>query len=264
MAKTIFFRNDDVRDIVDEELIKLVEIFIAAKVPISLAIEPANITQEVVDWLKRKKNNQSDIIELIQHGYDHNKRLIYSKGKEFGGERGFEDQYEDLKKGKEMMDNYFGNLWFPVMAFPYGSYNTPALQALDKLKFKVLSTGVDFSLKHRVKNFVGNTFAKDFILDKKVCYHNEIRKKYKFSEFDTSVNIIKKQISIDKGIHFTLNEIMKMIESDFKHSDVVGILFHHRFHTNEFIMIEQLVQKLKEKGYQFSTFEKLHSNFQKA
>jgi peptidoglycan/xylan/chitin deacetylase (PgdA/CDA1 family) len=264
MKKTIFFRNDDVRESIEDELLKLVDLFVAKNVPISLAVEPANVTKEVVDWLLYQKSKHPDIIELIQHGYDHNKRLLYPKGKEFGGERGFEDQFSDLKKGKEMMDTYFGNLWFPVMAFPYGSYNTPALQALDKLNYKGLTTGVDFSFKHRIKNLVGKITAKDFVYNKKVAYHNQIRKRYHFLELDASVNIIKKYLTIDTGTHFTLNEIMNMVENDFKHTDVIGILFHHRYHTHEFLMIEQLVQKLKEKGYQFSTFEKLHANFHKA
>ena len=45
----------------------------------------------------------------------------------------------DIKKGKDLMDDYFGNLWFPAMTFPYGSYNTPALQALNELDFKKLT-----------------------------------------------------------------------------------------------------------------------------
>lgn len=264
MKKTIFFRNDDVRESIEADLLKLVEIFVAANLPISLAVEPANVTKEVVDWLINLKKNNPNIIELIQHGYDHNKRMLYPKGKEFGGVRGFEDQYADLKKGKEMMDTYFGNQWFPVMAFPYGSYNTPALQALDKLKFKGLTTGVDFSFKHQLKNLYGKLTSKDFVFSKKVAYHNQIRKNYQFLELDASVNIIKKYITINTCTHFTLTEILSQIENDFKHTDVVGILFHHRYHTHEFLMIEQLLQKLKEKEYQFSTFEKLHANFHKA
>ena len=257
MKKTIFFRNDDVRECIDLELEKLVEIFVVANVPLSLAVEPANVTKEVVDWLIDQKKKHRDVIEIIQHGYDHNKNMVYPKSTEFGGARGYDDQFADLKKGKEVMDNYFGNLWFPAMAFPYGSYNTPALQALEKLKFKVVTVGVDFSFKHRIKNMLGKIAGKDILFSKKVAYHNQIRKKYHFFELDTSVNIIKKYITIDTGTHFTLNEIMDKVENDFKYSNVIGILFHHRFHTNELLMIEQLVQKLKEKGYQFTTFEKM-------
>lgn len=261
MKKVIFFRNDDVRHLIENELRVFVDIFLTAGVPISLAVEPANVTREVVDWLNGLKEKHPDIIEIIQHGYDHNNRGLYAKGSEFGKDRNYENQLADLQKGKELMDKYFKNKWFSAMAFPYGSYNSEALKALDTLNYKVLTTGIDFSFKHRVKNRLGKITSKDFILNKKVTYHDQIRKNYNFLEIDTSVNIIKKYISTDEATHFSLSEIMDQVEDSFKYTNAVGILFHHRYHTNQFEMIAQFVKTLKGQGYQFSTFEKMYFDF---
>ena len=260
--KTIFFRNDDIRESIEPELIKLIDIFTTAGIPISLAVEPANVTPEVVNWMLDKKRQHPDIIELIQHGYNHNKHSVYPKGTEFGTYRTFNDQYQDIQKGKQLMDLYFKDDWFPAMAFPYGSYNSPALQALDKAQFNVLSTGVTFSFPHQFKDLIGRLLRKDLIKGKKISHHNRIRKPYKFVELDCSVNIIETYLSETKANHFTLEKIIGNIKKASFYSSVIGILFHHRFHTEEFEMIEKLIAWIKESGeYEFSTMEQLYRNF---
>ena len=67
----IFFRNDDVRDVLDDSLIGLTELCLKHQVPIAHAVEPANVTPEVVDWLMATKKKHKRLIEIIQHGYDH-------------------------------------------------------------------------------------------------------------------------------------------------------------------------------------------------
>jgi hypothetical protein len=258
--KTIFFRNDDVRHTIENELREFVAIFTSEEVPVTLAVEPANVTPEVVGWLNHLQTKHPNLIELIQHGYDHNKNGKYAKASEFGRDRGYEDQLVDLKKGKDLMDGYFKN-WFPAMAFPYGSYNTHSLKGLDVLKFKVFCSWVDFSLKHKVKNSLGRMLSKDIIFKKKVNHHYRIRKNYQFLELSVSVNVIKKYINLNEATHFSLDELVEQVETNFKDTNVVGILFHHRYHTGQFEMIRQLVKKLKQKGYEFSTMENLYMNY---
>ena len=260
--KIIFFRNDDVRESIEPELVKLIDIFSAAEVPISLAVEPANVTQEVVDWVLEKQKCYPKVIEVIQHGYDHNKESKYPQGTEFGTTRTFEDQYQDIQKGKQLMDTYFGKNWFQAMAFPYGSFNTPALLALDKAEFKVLSTGVTLSFPHQLKNWMGRLLKKDLIKGKKISHHNCIRKPYKFVELDCSVNIIKKYHTENTAEHFSLEKIIENVQTSSKYSSVIGILLHHRFHTDQFETIKKLVEWLKNSGqYEFRTMKSLYSDF---
>ena len=52
----VFFRNDDV-NVLDKELMNLMSVFESQNVPIVMAVEPANVTKETVEWLKYKKKN---------------------------------------------------------------------------------------------------------------------------------------------------------------------------------------------------------------
>ncbi|MFH1900736.1 MAG: polysaccharide deacetylase family protein, partial [Candidatus Omnitrophota bacterium] len=145
MKKIIFFRNDDVRQNLDNSLIEMTQIFLDHCIPITHAVEPANVSSEVINYLIDLKIKYPKFVEIIQHGYNH--KLNYMKmvgGKlrkgEFGGERTFEEQYRDIKAGKELMDKYFGNLWFPAFTFPYGARNNKAIKAINQLNYKVLES----------------------------------------------------------------------------------------------------------------------------
>ena len=67
--KLIFLRNDDIRQTLDQTLIDLTMVCMEHKVPISHAVEPANVTTEVAEWLIGMKIKYPQLIEIIQHGY---------------------------------------------------------------------------------------------------------------------------------------------------------------------------------------------------
>ena len=72
----VFFRNDDVRDSLDKSLIDLTSIFIGEDVPINHVVEPANVSPEVVAWIKEKKKEWPKLIEIGQHGFDHKLKAV--------------------------------------------------------------------------------------------------------------------------------------------------------------------------------------------
>ena len=135
MSREYFFRNDDVRDTLDESLIKIQEIFIKKNVPITQAVEPANVTDSVVNWLLRQKQQYPELITFMQHGYNHIVKNKYKKG-EFGGQREFDEQYEEIKAGKDLMVKYFNNQWFEAFNFPYAPYNEASIDALEKSRLQ--------------------------------------------------------------------------------------------------------------------------------
>ncbi len=252
----IFFRNDDLRNSLDNSLIEITDLFILNGTPISHAVEPANVSHDVVNWLIDKKNEFPDLIEIIQHGFNHN---IDNPGlkMEFGGKRGFEDQLSDIKKGVELMNSYFHNLWTPVFTFPYGTYNRNSLKALSDCDYKILSSKIQFSNKARIKNFLGRTFAIDDFFGKQVNYHPGNRKNYGFREISVSVNLIKRYTGYNTAIHYDLESIINQIQLARKHTGIIGILLHHRFHENEMQLINGLIQYLKQSDFLFSTFNKM-------
>jgi hypothetical protein len=244
--KCIFLRNDDVRESLDKELIKLTELSIKYKFPISHAVEPANVSGEVVEWLLDVKRNNPTLIEIIQHGYDHNNRNPHIK-MEFGGTRTFTDQYNTITKGKELMDSYFGDLWSPVFTFPYGTYNEATLKAIEGAGYKAISGKITFSAKNKLKNLVGRSLGRNFIFNKKVSYHCSKRQMFSFYEFSVSANLIRKYLDNKNAIHYTTNEVFQQIEEAASHTDKIGVLFHHRFHSDHFSQIDEILATMKDK-----------------
>ena len=252
----VFLRNDDVRDTLDQSLIDLTMLCIDHKVPISHAIEPANVTPQVSEWLIGVKKQFPNLIEIIQHGYDHNLKNPEQK-MEFGAKRGYEEQYNDIKKGKEIMDRTFGNLWEPIFTFPYGTFNVHTLKAIDALGYKAISSKINFTCKGRIKNSLGKFMGIDTLLGKKINYHPDIRRGYKFQEISVSANLIKQYTGEATADHYSLHEIMEQIRVSNRYTEFIGLLFHHRFHKDYLKLTSDLIGALKNKGYSFSTIKEI-------
>ena len=249
--KYIFLRNDDVRGELDDELIELTGICVRNKIPLSLAVEPANVSVDVVDWLLDIKSQNPELIEIIQHGYDHNIKNQAVK-MEFGGNRTYLDQLQSLRAGIELMDSYFKNQWSQVFTFPYGTFNKDTLKIIDELGYKAISSKIEFSHKNLLKNRIGTFLKKDFLFGKRISYHPGIRSTFKFKEISVSANVIKKYVDQKNAIHYSSEEVSNQIANASIHTDIIGLLFHHRFHTKELSKIEELLKSLKE-NYKFST-----------
>ena len=99
MSDEYFFRNDDVRGSLDGSLVRIQELFIKRGIPITHAVEPANITEDVVNWLLSVKDKHPNMVSIMQHGYDHSIKNIRQYG-EFGGDRTYDEQYQDIGNGK--------------------------------------------------------------------------------------------------------------------------------------------------------------------
>lgn len=255
--KYIFLRNDDVRDSLDKELVDLTNICIKNNVPISHAVEPANVGVEVVEWLKKIKSEHPEKIEIIQHGYDHNKNNPNQKY-EFGHKRTYIDQLNSIREGKNIMNFHFGSLWTPVFTFPYGTFNAETLKALQREEYKAISSKIEFTAVNQLKNFIGKSLKMDFILGKKINYHPKMRRNYGLQELSVSANLIKSYQNSNSATHYSIEEVEQQVYNASRYTNVVGILFHHRFHTDYIKSVEYLIERLKSKGYIFSTIAKLN------
>lgn len=253
--KYIFLRNDDVRDSLDKELVQMTNLCIKYDVPISHAVEPANITQEVIDWLLEVKKQYPQLVEIIQHGYDHNRKHPELK-MEFGGNRTYADQLSSIYKGKELMDTFFGDQWDPVFTFPYGTYNKDTLRAIDKLGYRAISSKINFSPRNLIKNKLGKLLNRDFLFDKKISYHSQNRNHFGFKELSVSANLIHKYLDSNHAVHYSKTDILEQIRQSGQFTKNIGILFHHRFHCDQINMIEELIVHLKE-SHTFSTIMNL-------
>jgi hypothetical protein len=251
--KKIFIRNDDVRNTLDKSLIDITNICVENCIPISHAVEPANVSKEVVNYLLHCQHEHPNLIEIIQHGYDH--QIMYSfrrNGKnlfgEFGGNRNFTSQFTDLKKGFELMENHFGNSWYQFLTLPFGSFNDETIMAIQKIGYKGISTSVAYSRKHRIKDFFGHLFCQNILFDRPVSYHMLKRPKSNIVDISISINIIKQYINECEANHFSNIELLQKIEYNSNFTDNIGILLHHRYHRNIYNELNDLIIQLKTKN----------------
>lgn len=135
----LFIRDDDV-DSEEANLERLVSIGLKLRVPISFGIIPATLTKNVAVILNSAKRNHPELIELHQHGWAHiNHEGERGKG-EFGPARSYR-QHEDLQKGRDTLEQSFGDAFFPAFSPPWNVYTSDTIRALRELRFQVLSAG---------------------------------------------------------------------------------------------------------------------------
>jgi hypothetical protein len=226
-----YFRNDDI-NILDDELIAVSRCCTDNGVPITHAVEPANVTDEACEWLLKEKEPDSRLIEIMQHGYDHKKRDVG----EFGGNRPYDDQLKDLTHGKQIMKDKFGEAFVSCLNYPFGPYNQHSMQAANDLGFRIISSHYNCRLSRRTMYMVGHLLRRGQILDKHVSYHLDTYPRTEMFSVDMAVSFIKSYIGEygSKECVFNSLDWMKTRVNEFmKFTPVIGILLHHRFHTSQ-------------------------------
>lgn len=262
MAKYMTFRNDDVRNTLDKELIELVDIFTTNKVPITLAVEPANLTIEVVEWLKEIKIKFPEYIEIMQHGYDHSHKNKIRKG-EFGGQRTYEEQYKDISHGKELMNKYFGNLWFEAFNYPYGEYNPAAMKAANDVGYKVVYSHFNAKPSRRLFYKFGHLLNKGYLFDKHISWNLDYYPGTDLFEIDANISFIKKYINEEKDSEmFTFDELVEKTKM-YLNFPVISLLAHHRYHntTEKMRIFQKYIDWSRQLNFEYLTSESIYKKF---
>ncbi len=234
----IFFRNDDVRSTLDKSLVDLTDIFIQEKVPINHVVEPANISPEVVTWIKGLKKEYPDLIEIGQHGYDHKLKAVKKilgkvrKG-EFGYGRSYKEQFNEIKKGKEIMDQLFMNDWISLFTFPFGGKNMAAIKAVNDCGYKIMNDHHKLDKNHQLFYFVGRLLRRNFLLERPVSYNLEKRPRTNLFNININISLIKKYINDDTDCVMYSLEELKELTLMYIHERTIGIVLHHRYHNTK-------------------------------
>lgn len=226
-----YLRNDDI-NILDDELVAVTRRATDHGVPITHAVEPANVTDEAVQWLLDTKADAPRLLEIMQHGYDHGKR---DKG-EFGGKRPYDEQFRDLARGKQIMQEAFGEQFFSCLNFPFGPYNQHSMRAADHLGFRVISSHYNCRRSRRMLYAVGHLLRRGQILDRHVSYHLDFYPGTSMFCVDMAVSFIQKYIGPYGGrecVFHPFEWIKSRIDAFVPHTPVIGLLLHHRYHTDE-------------------------------
>ncbi|MEM2117233.1 MAG: DUF2334 domain-containing protein, partial [Thermoplasmata archaeon] len=146
--KTVIFRMDDVGAFWHVNITKnLTNTHILKKVPLNIMIIPNRTDYGVITndiELKNFLRNASihkTLIELGQHGFRH-----ISYGEDIGEFKGrsYEDQYNDINTGKEILNNAFYDVHGNITSFspPYYLFDANTTYVCSQLNFTVFSSEI--------------------------------------------------------------------------------------------------------------------------
>lgn len=256
----MFFRNDDVRDTLDESLVSITELFVKHHIPITHAVEPANLTPEVVDWLIKMKESHPEIIEIMQHGYDHTIKNHQKKG-EFGGQRSYQEQYSDIESGMKLMNEYFGDLWFKCFNFPYAPYNPAAIKAVDDLGFSVFNSHYNIGLSRKFFYFVGHFLRKGYLLDHHVSWNLKKYPGTNLFEIDMNFGFIKKYLNEQTDSILRSHEELLSATENYMNQQTIGVLLHHRYHdtTEKIQLVDNYLSWCLNQNFEFMSMENIYT-----
>ncbi|MCX6163656.1 MAG: polysaccharide deacetylase family protein [Ignavibacteriae bacterium] len=263
MGNIIFFRNDDLRNKLDDSLLKITDLFIKYEIPITHSVEPANVSEEVVNWLIDVKQKHPDLIEIMQHGYEHRNKNNNKKG-EFGGQRGYDEQYKDISRGKALMDKYFGDLWFSAFNFPYGPYNPAAIKAVNDCRFKVLNSHYNARISRKIFYSIGHLLRKGYLFDHHISWNLDYYPGTNLFEIDMNVGFIKKYVNEqEESMMHSLEELIEDTKKYFNQK-TIGVLIHHRYHNtpDKIAFIENYLKWCKDNpDFTFLSMSRIYERF---
>lgn len=258
----VFFRNDDVNRM-EPGLAEMTQLFVEQRVPIAHAVEPANLSAEVRDWLLAWRDRD---VEIVQHGFAHTKHDLG----EFGGTRSASSQRDDLAEGLRIMRESFGDAFFPAMSFPFGHYNEHTVPILDDLGYLVVSSHVRHQFSRRVFYLIGRNLRRGRWLGRHVSHHLACYPHTRVFEISVAISPISRYLH-DSGAtaceFYEIDELRRMFRTCRRQSRVVGIVLHHRFHADPggLDRLTDLVAMLRgEPGVEFASIAAIHRRFARA
>jgi hypothetical protein len=264
LSTKVCFRNDDVNSLT-EPLMGLTEILLKRKVPITHAVEPGNVTIETIHWLKQLKSNYPHLIEIIQHGWNH---TFHVKG-EFGGGRSYEEQFIDLKQGKEKMERIFKEDFFPVITVPWDLYNKVTIKAANQLGFKVFCVHYDYRISRRLFYSLGHFLGRGQLFGKPISNHLKCYPGTQMLQIDTAISLIKRYFDLfgNECEFFSTKEILSAFNKVRKLIPVVVFLFHHKYHQkgSHFQLVEDVLDELQHrKDVDFVSHSRIYADWKAA
>jgi hypothetical protein len=137
-AGYFFFRADDVA-VPGRQFSRLMELFSAYGVPLSLAVVPAALTRKRWQYLKGLEKKNPTRWCWHQHGWRHVNHEAEGKKQEFGGGRAVSEIKRDLVRGKERLEMLMEDRFYPVFTPPWNRCSSATLKLIKELGFAAVS-----------------------------------------------------------------------------------------------------------------------------
>ena len=134
----IFFRADDVA-VPGRQFSRMMALFAAYDVPLSLAVVPAALTQPRWQYLNGFEKMNSGRWCWHQHGWRHINHETKGKKQEFGAARTAAAIKRDLAQGKKRLERIMGDRFYPVFTPPWNRCSRTTLELLKELGYAAVS-----------------------------------------------------------------------------------------------------------------------------
>ena len=145
----VFIRDDDVWRL-DESFLRFFRYCLNSKIPVVYAVIPAKATKELLNFLAEQKKRNPNLLDIVQHGWNHQNHNKYAPSKyEFGKNRSFAQQKEDIVNGLLKLYIHFGDAFTPAFVPPYHGFNSDTLEILKQFNFPVFFNLPAFRLFHK-------------------------------------------------------------------------------------------------------------------
>jgi hypothetical protein len=220
-ARKIFIRIDDIGQY-DVNTIKLIDLLLSQDISLSLGVIPKLVEQSMASYLKESKKEYGKKLDLIQHGYQHDRYEFYL-------DKNTNKQIEYLKMGRNILNNYLGEQNIvPYFIPPWNIYNILTLSALKKTGYQIISVQENTKISRQIFYKIGHLTNKCLIAGRHISYNF---KKNPFGIVEISPNV-----NCEYFIHRQL--VLKPFknlkrELDFSRKKHIGLLLHPKSVSNK-------------------------------
>ncbi len=223
----IFLRDDDIDE--DEETLRhLLDITLSRHAPMNLQIIPEKLTGAGIRLLKDFNRVNPDLVSLNQHGYTHQNHETEGRKCEFGPSRNFQEQLEDISRGKAILEATFPMRFYPVFTPPWNRCTPDTFKVLEILGFPILSKDLG---KQPITG-------------------------YPFTEISTTLDLYTWK---DGARMKAPEDIVTLLLRQMEELPLIGLLLHHKvMDTEAFSFLDQLLNELTRcPSIEFHTFQTL-------
>lgn len=137
--RIVFFRADDV-GVPGPRFRRLVHLFRTYRVPLTLAVVPAWLTEPRWQRLREICGNDRVLWGWLQHGWRHLNHESQGKKQEFGPSRPLSDKQKDLHLGFQRLSRLMGEHLLPAFTPPWNRCDQETLGVLQNMGYKALSS----------------------------------------------------------------------------------------------------------------------------
>lgn len=225
----VFVRDDDVGALTSQ-LSGFVATFASQGIPVSYQVIPAALTEEAAIFLRNERARNPHLFEFGQHGFKHEmtvrgRRVFY----EYGPEVGYDAQLATILDGQALLRDRLGEDFSPtIFTPPRHRYDKTTLTALAAAGVRVLSASSYCGLPYRMAYAVGRRLGLSNLGRPGVSYHGRARP-------DSGLFELSIAVPVDNGsrTEVTVAEVLAQISRARRHTDVVGLMFHHNAYASE-------------------------------